>query len=97
MPSGLPKAINRQCHTHCDLKFSYNTAVMTRQSNTLNHLIFLLKYALFGLFIGLLYLFFTGQLTLNRTQPQQPALVFSYAPAIDKNQPLGGQHLHPKQ
>lgn len=57
---------------------------MTPQSKILNHLIFLLKYALFGLFIGLLYLFFTGQLSQYRSQPQQPALVFSYAPAIDQ-------------
>ncbi|MFC3192803.1 S1C family serine protease [Marinicella sediminis] len=48
----------------------------------LNHLTFFLKYALLGLLIGLLYLFLTGQLRWV-TNEQQPALVFSYAPAID--------------
>jgi hypothetical protein len=67
-------------------KIHYNGPTLTiRQSNMLNHLTFILKYAALGLLIGLLYLLATGQLSWSDEKSiQPPQLVFSYAPAIDK-------------
>lgn len=51
------------------------------------HLNFILKYVVIGLACGFLYLLFSGQLKNNTSSVNQPQLVFSYAPAINKITP----------
>lgn len=51
------------------------------------HLSFILKYTVIGLASGFLYLIFSGQLKINKDSLDQPQLVFSYAPAINKITP----------
>ncbi len=52
-----------------------------------SHLTFIIKYVVIGLACGFLYILFSGQLKNNPSGIQQPQLLFSYAPAINKITP----------
>ena len=51
-----------------------------------NHLFFVLKYVTIGLAVGCLYLLLISP-RINQSATQQPQLLFSYAPAINKINP----------
>ena len=48
---------------------------------------FIIKYVVIGLACGFLYILLSGQLKNNHSVTQQPQLLFSYAPAINKITP----------
>ncbi len=48
------------------------------------HIHFVFKYVIIGLAVGFLYLLIAGRIQLPKQQVEQPQLLFSYAPAINK-------------